>query len=130
MPRPVAHTENGFTLIEFLIALCILTVGLFGLLVTINVSISQNMSNKLRADAVVIADQIVSADRARPLAGIVPSSGTKPANAGISFVNYSVVKTVAPVSAATIRTQRVTVRVKWREKGLIKEHSLVTCITN
>jgi type IV pilus assembly protein PilV len=127
MPIPAAHAENGFTLVEFLVALLILTVGLLGLLETVNVSISQNMSNKLRADAVMIADQLVSADRARPFTDILPFTSTNRTNIGAGFVNYSVVKEVSQIAT---NTKSVLVRVKWREKGLMKEHSLSTMISN
>jgi type IV pilus assembly protein PilV len=127
MPILAVRDEKGFTLIEFLISLVILTVGLLGLLETVNVSISQNLSNKLRSNAVMIADQIASTERARPFADILPSSGVQRVDIGTGFVNYSVVK---EVSATATKTKSVMIRIKWREKRLVKEHSLSTMISN
>jgi len=55
--RIAAQLNNkGFTLIEFLVALVILTVGLLGLLQTVNYALSHNLQNQLRNEAVMVAD--------------------------------------------------------------------------
>jgi len=52
--------NNAFTLIEFVVSVLILTVGLLGLLQTINTAISNNMGNTLRNEATVVADEQLS----------------------------------------------------------------------
>lgn len=55
--RIAAQLSNkGFTLIEFLVAIVILTVGLLGLLQTVNYALSHNLQNQLRNEAVMVAD--------------------------------------------------------------------------
>lgn len=127
MLQRVSHDNTGFTLIEFLVAVVILTVGLLGLLNSLNVSIHHNMSNKNRADAILLADQVLSNDRARPFADISSTRRVVASRAALGFVNYSVAKTVV---ATTTTTKRVSLRVKWREKGVSKEHQMTTLISN
>lgn len=58
MEEPVCQSslnnERGFTLVEVMVAIMILTVGMLGLLETLNVSIQQNMKNQFRDEAVRI----------------------------------------------------------------------------
>ena len=129
MLLPVAHVKNGFTLVEFLVALLILTIGLLGLLETVNVSLQQNMSNKLRADAVMIADKVITADRTLPFANILATNGTqvtKSVNAGGGVVNFLVARQVSQTAGSSLNYK---VTVTWSEKGKAKEHSLSTIIS-
>ena len=126
MLQPVAHVKDGFTLIEFLVALLIMTVGLLGLLKSVNVSIMQNSSNKNRNFAVTLADQVATNDHARPFADISSTSRLVPVRSGLGFVNYSVAKSV---SSPTTTTKNITLRIKWREKGKIKEQQMTTLIS-
>jgi type IV pilus assembly protein PilV len=127
MLRHVDLANGGFTLIEFLVALVILTVGLLGLLNSVNVSIKHNLSNKNRSEAIMLADQIVSTDRARPFADISSTRRTVSGRSGLGFINYSVVKIVA---SPTTTTKHLNLRVKWREKDNPKEHQITTLISN
>jgi type IV pilus assembly protein PilV len=126
MLSPVLHAEKGFTLIEFLVALVILMVGLLGLLEAVSVGIRQNMGNKIRNDAILLADQVMATQRVRSFADISTSHAHQPAYAGATFVNYSVNKVVTPLTATSAI---VIVNLSWRERGQKKEHSLSTVIT-
>lgn len=127
MLPPVLHTNRGFSLVEFLIALVILMVGLLGLLASLNLGIRQNVGNKLRNDAIVLADQVMATQRVRPFADISTSHARQQVNAGAGFVNYSVVKDVSNLSGTS---KSVAVNISWRERGEKKTHSLSTVIIN
>jgi len=128
MLPPVLHAEKGFTLLEFLVALVILMVGLLGLLEAVNVGIRQNMGNKLRNDAIMLADQVMTNQRVRTFANISTTSGrSQSVNSGAGSVSYSVSKTVTNPTASSAY---VIVNVSWLERGQAKQHSLSTVITN
>lgn len=122
MLQPALHAENGFTLIEFMVALVIFMVGMLGLLETVNVAYRHNLSNNLRNDAILMADQLMAAQRIRPFADI---STTTLKSAG--FAKFSSAKTVTDLTATS---KSVSVLVSWHERGLTKNHSLTTVITN
>ena len=123
MRLPARQNNDGFTLIEVMIAIVILTIGLFGLLETVILSINQNRGNKLRADAVMLADQEMLAMRSLAFADIV--NETKDLDVG--FVNYSVARQTINT---TTSSRNVSIRVRWRDKGLVKEHQLATIVSS
>lgn len=123
MRQPVRQNSDGFTLIEVMIAILILTIGLFGLLETVILSINQNRGNKLRTEAVMLADQEMLAMRSLAFADIL--NETKKLDVG--FVNYSVARQVINTTASS---RNVTIRVRWRDKDLVKEHQLATIVSN
>jgi type IV pilus assembly protein PilV len=127
MKQHALQNNNGFTLIEFLVAIVIITVAMLGLLETVSLSLSNNLSNKLREDAILLADQEMMAIRALDFSDIQGNSYLrKSANA---FVNYSIARQVTtPLAAPAIRN--VSIRVKWREKGLVKEYYLTTVVSS
>lgn len=122
MMARVAKNTDGFTLIEFLMALLIISVGLLGLLETLGVSMKQNLSNKMRTDAISIADQHMAVVRVTPIADLADSDETKK----LGFVNYSVVR---EVENAGTSSRSVSVRIKWRDRGLEKQYSLTSIVS-
>jgi len=122
MMARVAKNTDGFTLIEFLMALLIITIGLLGLLETLGVSMKQNLSNKMRSDAISIADEHMADVRVKPIADLTDSA--EPITRG--FVNYSVVR---EVENAGTSSRSVSVRIKWRDRGLEKQYSLTSIVS-
>jgi type IV pilus assembly protein PilV len=129
MHPPVLHDEHGFTLLEFLVAIVIMMVGLLGLLEVVNVGIRENMGNKLRNDAIMLADQVMANQRVRPFANISTTAGkSQTINAGAGSVSYTVSKTVTKYAGTN--SANVIVNISWLARGKQKQHSLSTVITN
>ena len=125
--------QEGFSLIEFLVALVILSVGLLGLLQAVNVSLNQNMGNHLRNEATVVADEALAMELAKGSTqvgfdAISTSTSSLLVNRKLQsgFVNYSVVKTG---SAVTANTKEVSVQVSWRYKSSRSLHRATSLIT-
>lgn len=72
LPRPRA--EDGFTLIEVLIATLVLTIGLVGLLGLLDTSVKGSASTRAREGATSLAREILEDARTIPYAQISPSS--------------------------------------------------------
>jgi type IV pilus assembly protein PilV len=120
---------NGFTLIEFVVAVLILTVGLLALLKTVEISIAQNASNKMRNDAVIIADEVMSRERVKPFARIISANSTRTINNGLTVKNYSIAELVTGMGGTPPTSKRVQLTVSWQEKGAKKNHYLTTIIS-
>jgi len=124
----------GFTLIEFVVAVGILAIGILALLETVNFSIIQNSSTKMRNDSILIADQAMSTERARSFDNINSSVSLVRNKVGLGFVNYSVVNTVSSLTGHSLASDQIAgaknlqVRVSWRDKQVRKTHSLTTTI--
>lgn len=130
MLLPAKNSKKaGFTLIEVMVAMLILTVGLMALLQTLAYAISHNFSNKLRNDAVVIADRALGHERVKPFATISSANTTAQVPFALGFVNYSVLGKVAKIGSGAV-SKNVQFTVTWRDKNVRKHHSLTTTISN
>ena len=128
-PRPAAL--RGFTLIEVMMAMLIVAVGLMGMMQTLGYSISRNFSNKLRIDAVTIADHAMMNDRAKPFASVSSANTTAQVPFALGFVNYSVLAKVTKIGSSTPPTAKnIQYTVTWRDKNVRKQHFLTTVIGN
>jgi type IV pilus assembly protein PilV len=132
-PKNVSLDNSGFTLIEVLIAMVILTVGLLGLLETINLAISQNLQTQLRNDAVIVADDFMMGARSLPFENIscsecpgTPHRYLVKRQSKSVMKNYSVVKTVTELSAD--QTKEIALEISWSAKNQRKSHSLSTIV--
>jgi type IV pilus assembly protein PilV len=122
----VYSDERGFTLVEFLVSIVILSVGLLGLLQSVNVAINHNMTNQLRFEGTQVADEEIAKELAKgsTTAGFEAISTTSrsyfvarriPTSLN-AFRNFSVTKAGTSI---TTNSKRVTIQVSWHYK---KEH--------
>lgn len=137
--QPCARrAESGFTIIEFLIAVLILVVGLFGLLTSLDVAMKQNVSTKLKDHAVVLAEQFLADNRSVPLVNLANNVATRQVQVANAQVTYTITTTVATVTtwmnpdsgAVEPLSSRVTIDVTWLERGQVKHHAVTTYISN
>jgi len=119
--------RQGFTLVEFLVAIVIMMVGILGLLQTVNYAIHYNMGNQLRQEATLLADDLMNAEKAKPFDRISttpsPYSRTYPFQRIVNGAsrNYSVVKSNDEI---TTQTKRIELRVSWDYKQQNYVHSI------
>ena len=131
MPQPVPKDNQGFTLIEFLVAILILMVGLLGLLQVINVAMNSSRENKMRAEAINMADQLMATQRILPFAAVLSKNSSCFVKAGgISFGRYSINRVVGTgiTGGTSTTTKSVTIGVAWRSKGKKQTHFLSSVI--
>jgi len=132
MQRPARHSEKGFTLVEFLAAVIILSVGLLGLLAAVNLSLEANMGNKMRNDAVRLAEQTLANARSVPYANLatLPTPVTQNIQEGLSTVPFTITTNVAAMGGGTAATSTVTITVSWSYRGALRNHIVTTTISN
>lgn len=128
----IVNTNNrGFTLIEFLVAVAIMTIGLLGLLQVVNYAILHNMTNQMRQEAYLLADERISVETAKPFElistpGAARGSSVQRVVNG-AFRNYSIIRTN---TAPTGKTKQVDLQIHWKYKNIPYTHSIVTLVTN
>lgn len=127
------RNNRGFTLIEFLVSVVILTIGLLGLLQTINFAITTNMANKMRDEATVLADETLSARIAALSTTDVTAFAIFNNNSSVSrkifsgYKNYSVSRTETPINIGN--SIEVNVLVSWKHKNTRYEHNASTVLS-
>lgn len=121
------YKSNGFTLIEFLVAIVILMVGLLGLLQTINLSLQHNLTTQLRNEAVSVADDFMSREISKTFDLISTSTGVFPMNRKVS--TSSVIYTVQRSGASVSNSKQINVVVAWNYKGKQYQHETTAVVS-
>lgn len=102
--------DDGFTLVEVLVAMTIAAVGFLGLAATHVTSVRATVLGRNVSNATSIATQTIENLRRKPYASVVSSSPATVARDGINFT-----QTTTAVALGTT-SQRVTVGVTWRDQ--------------
>lgn len=135
MEPTVMTGDEGFTLIEFLVATVILMVGLLGMLAGIDMAMRRNIENNLRNEGVHVADDVMLASRARsfvslsttvtnPAWKLVPQSEKRYVT-GI-YKNYSVQQII---TEKTSQSKEIIVNVAWKYRNVRNSHSVSSIVS-
>lgn len=116
----VSQNNDGFTLIEFLVAIVILMVGMLGLLQAVNVAIKSNMQNQIRNEALLVADHAMAYELAKGFDAVSTSTKNVVAQRPVlnAFKNFSVVRTGTPFP----NSKEIRFEVSWRYNGVRYTH--------
>jgi type IV pilus assembly protein PilV len=126
---PIVNINNrGFTLIEFMAAMIIMSIGLLGLMQTVNYALHHNLENEYRREATLIADEKMAREKTRPFAIISTVSSVSLEQRKIynGFKNFSVARTGITV---TNNTKQVEYEIRWRNKDKRFSHSIVSLLS-
>ena len=121
MAKVSASDSRGFTLVEVLMAMLIMTVGLLGLLQSMQVAYQNNARNKLREEAVQLAEEqmndfrqmsfgIVTANRVIASISRTIAGGSR---------NFNVMRNSESMGTDS---RRLTVEVAWTFKNVTAHH--------
>lgn len=130
--------NKGFTLIEFMIASMILMVGLLGMLQGINVAVDKSMDNVFRNEALLVADDMMMAKRAKSFASLSTTTVTPPpawTSSGPRFTrgvykNYSVQQIVSRKTGDDVKgSKEVIINVSWNYKQRHNSHTISSVVS-
>ena len=119
--------SRGFTLIEMLMAMLVLTVGLLGLLQSVNVAFEHKLRNRLREEALVVAEEQMGNWRIMGFDNITTGSKASVARLiGGQSKPFTVLKEMASASSGATTSKRLRVAVLWDYKGRSYQHEIFT----
>lgn len=125
------QNSAGFTLIEVMVSVLVLTVGMLGLLQTIILATDQNLRNQMRTEAVQIGETNMHEMRERAFANLTGNHPveifTVPSRLPGLEKDYTVTKTIAPVTNAS---RNLIVDVKWKFKNFTAHHQVSSMRAN
>lgn len=130
MPAPAtpsrSSSSTGFTLVEVLMAMLIMTVGLLGLLQSVNVAYQHHLKDMLRKEATLLAEARMHDWCGRPFGNI--TTGQTYAEEGEKQVSgaiwrFSVARKAEKVGNGAKKLQ---VQVAWMVRGESNKHEIFT----
>lgn len=134
MPQPALLKNNGgFTLVELMVAMIIVSVGMFGVLQSINVSLQYNLKNELRNEGVRIGEKYMTDLRGKPFDKIstpsyTPFSETGKVRGGSKqFVIERSSQVLAYVDTQP-SSKQLTVTVKWAYRNVTTLNRVITVV--
>lgn len=122
--------SNGFTLIEALLAILLLSVGLLGMSTLLHSVMGYNKYAETITTATTLAQDKMEAIKNTSFAGIVPETPIKIDEEGDPVANgfYEREVTVTPDATFSTNVIQITVRVSWSWKGATRDVELTTMI--
>jgi len=129
----IRNNDGGFTLVELLVAMVIMTVGMFGVLETINVSLQHNLKNELRNEGVKVGEQYMTDLRGKTFSKFSTAYAPYVMTKNVRGVNKQYVvdrKTqVLAQDAITGPTSvQLTVTVKWAFRNVTSQNRVVSVV--
>lgn len=130
MESTALKNEHGFSLIEALVAMLILSVILLGALEGLMVSYRTSSMNALRTEAVSIAEETANTLRNTPYANLI--NGTTTNTVSRQIANATVPFTVTQViSDAVVNVAKsVQITVAWTHQGQTITHTATILVGN
>lgn len=126
MKAIVQRNKKGFTLIETLIAVSILTIAMLAILNTIVISFQYGMRNSIRNEAVKMAEKKMNELRNTAFISLASSSSTEARTFRNLTVTYTQQWTVSVLSA---NSAAIDVSVSWTYMGQSYSHSTASIVS-
>jgi prepilin-type N-terminal cleavage/methylation domain-containing protein len=123
----VNRKSRGFTLIEVLVAICILVIGMLAVLSALVTTMEQNLNNLSMDEAVRSAEQQMNQLRNTSFTGLTNGNLPIARNFRNFTRTFNVVWTVTNLSASSRTIQVV---VSWTHKGILHQHSVTSIMSS
>lgn len=127
----MCSNNRGFTLVELMVSLLIMTVGLLGLFQAVYSSIAHSMGNDLRNEGASYADELMAKQVNQPFDSIatgldVKDTARRSLNGGLAFAQFSSELTTARISDNSTSIQ---LTVSWKHKGVRNTQMVAGVVT-
>lgn len=119
----------GFTLIEVLMAMLVLTVGLLGLLQSLQLGYRQNLRDRVRNEAVQVAEEQMHDRRRKPFEKIEDFTTEIRKKVGGREVPFEVAGVVESIGATARPAKKLRMTVSWTLHGERFSHEIFTVRT-
>lgn len=116
------QNNEGFTLIEVVVAFAIILIGLLGLLEGVNIALKQNSNNQQREEVVRVAEQVMNNMRTRAFPAVFSPITTVKSTLKMGTATYLVLRTSQVITADV--SERYNVDVHWRYGNYSATHSI------
>ena len=126
MRRIVLRNNKGFTIIEVLVAICILTISMLAILEAVVIAIEHNMNNISRDESVRIAETKMNEIRNSDFTTLANGTSSVSRNIRNLTRTFNVQWTVSNLSSNSIAVQVV---VSWSHKGIQHSHSISSVVS-
>ena len=126
MKAIVQRNKKGFTLIETLIAVSILTIAMLAILNTIVISFQYGMRNSIRNEAIKMAEKKMNELRNTAFSSLASSSSSETRTFRNLTVTYTQQWTVSVLSA---NSTAIDVSVSWTYMGQSYSHSTASIVS-
>lgn len=117
--RSARSDEWGFTMIELMVSLTVLTIGVVGAIGVFNSSFSVAGQASIRSRAVSLATREIEAFRAIPYDRVVFTLAADSATESFGGITFTIQKAVTPADESTVTNayKQATVSVSWTDHG-------------
>ncbi|MBP6940572.1 MAG: prepilin-type N-terminal cleavage/methylation domain-containing protein [Syntrophorhabdaceae bacterium] len=126
MQRIVSRNSKGFTIIEVLVAVCILTISMLAILEAVVIAMEHNLNNISRDESVRIAEAKMNDLRNTAFSSLANGSTSVTRNFRNLTRTFNVQWTVSNLSANSIAVQVV---VNWSHRGVQRSHSITSVMS-
>lgn len=123
--------SNGFTLVEMLMAMLVMTVGLLGLLQSVQLAYRQSLLDRVRDEAVLLAEEKMHDWRRESYQNISSSlkSEIVERTIGGGKRSFEVLKQGEEMGSGAGRSKRLKLAVTWSMRGDTQRHEIYTLKT-
>jgi type IV pilus assembly protein PilV len=131
--RPISPSdEQGFTLIELFMAMLIMTVGLLGLLQSLQIAYQHNTRNRMREEGILVAEEQMNRFRQMAYGTVTATNGVTQVDRGIMAGGrrdlFTVIRNAQEVGAGDpakhTDSKKLTVTVQWSFRHVTSTHVL------
>jgi len=124
--RIVSRNSKGFTIIEVLVAVCILTISMLAILEAVVIAMEHNLNNISRDESVRIAEAKMNDLRNTAFSSLANGSTSVTRNFRNLTRTFNVQWTVSNLSGNSIAVQVV---VNWSHRGVQRSHSITSVMS-
>lgn len=122
--------NRGFSLVEVLVAICILFISMMAVLHALGLSVEHNLKNIIMDEAVRISEQRMNELRNMPITSLASSTTSTQLTISRNFRNISINYTVNwIIENLSADSRTIQILVQWRWKNIDHQHTATSIVS-